>query len=360
MEEANKTNIIKAMAGVLPIIQVQSNDDLTTALIRFSLNTFQTDIVNLANGSASEEIITSYTSDILNYIADDQGIDSNEITPDITAFADNAEVEEDSSVTINVVANDSYITTAPISVTASNGSNGVTSVTGSSPEQVIYTPSDDFNGTDAFSYTITQGNKTSSADVTVNIAASNDAPSIDIASTIQAEENQTTVATVSISDVDGDDLTLSMGGADANSFNLSTDNVLTFKEPPDYETKSTYLITFSLTDGTETVTKDVTIVITNTNDNAPEITSSPSFSVDENISTIGTVSATDIDGDTLTFIVRDEFGSNCSLGGGRTWLEINQDGLLSFIYPEGADYEVKSLYEGCAVSYTHLTLPTKA
>ena len=66
---------------VLPIIQVQSNDDLTTALIRFSLNTFQTDIVNLANGSASEEIITSYTSDILNYIADDQGIDSNEIHP---------------------------------------------------------------------------------------------------------------------------------------------------------------------------------------------------------------------------------------------------------------------------------------
>ena len=121
---------------------------------------------------------------------------------------------------------------------------------------------------------------------------------------------------MSISDVDGDDLTLSMGGADANSFNLSTDNVLTFKEPPDYETKSTYLITFSLTDGTETVTKDVTIVIINTNDNAPEITSSSSFSVDENISTIGTVSATDTDGDTLTFSVRDEFGSNCSLGGG--------------------------------------------
>ena len=29
------------------------------------------------------------------------------------------------------------------------------------------------------------------------------------------------------------------------------------------------------------------------------------------------------------------------------WLEINQDGLLSFRYSEGADYEVKSLYEGC-------------
>ena len=49
------------------------------------------------------------------------------------------------------------------------------------------------NGTDTFSYTITQGDKTSSADVTVTIEAVNDAPSIDIASTIQVAENQTAV-----------------------------------------------------------------------------------------------------------------------------------------------------------------------
>ena len=40
---------------------------------------------------------------------------------------------------------------------------------------------------------ITQGDKTSSADVTVTIEAVNDAPSIDTASTIQVAENQTAV-----------------------------------------------------------------------------------------------------------------------------------------------------------------------
>ena len=104
---------ITALAGVLPIIQVQSTSDLTTAVIRFSLSTLQTDIVGVANGTASEELITSYTSDILNYIAQDQNVDSNDITPDITSIADTATVEEDGSVTINVLANDSFITTAP-------------------------------------------------------------------------------------------------------------------------------------------------------------------------------------------------------------------------------------------------------
>ena len=66
-----------------------------------------------------------------------------------------------------------------------------------------------------------KADKTSSADVTVTIEAVNDAPSIDIASTIQVAENQTAVTTVSVSDVDEDELTLTLGGTDADSFNLS-------------------------------------------------------------------------------------------------------------------------------------------
>ena len=140
-----------------------------------------------------------------------------------------------------------------------------------------------YNGTDTFSYTITQGDKTSSADVTVTIEAVNDAPSIDIASTIQVAENQTAVTTVSVSDVDEDELTLTLGGTDADSFNLSDENVLTFKEAPDYETKSSYVITLSLTDGTETVTKDVTITITNVNE-APKISGNTIYTIEEDIS----------------------------------------------------------------------------
>ena len=137
------------------------------------------------------------------------------------------------------------MTTAPVSITTSNGTNGTTTIAESSPEQIVYTPDADYNGTDTFSYTITQGEKTSSADVTLTIEAVNDAPSIDIASTIQVAENQTAVTTVSVSDVDEDELTLTLGGTDADSFNLSDENVLTFKEAPDYETKI-FLLNYSV------------------------------------------------------------------------------------------------------------------
>ncbi|MDB9899271.1 Ig-like domain-containing protein, partial [Gammaproteobacteria bacterium] len=300
-----KANTTKALSGVMPVIEVKSSDDLTTSVIRFSVSTLQADIQAIANGTASAETVASYSSDVLTYIAEDQNIEADEITPDISAIADSATTSEDTSVTINVVVNDSYLTSAPISVSAGNGSNGTTTLAESSPEQIAYSPNADYNGTDTFSYTITQGDKTSSADVTITIDAVNDAPAIDIASTIQVAENQTAVTTVSVSDVDEDELTLTLGGTDAGSFNLSSDNVLTFKEAPDYETKTSYLITLSLTDGTETVTKDVTIVITDINEvaeaDAPVYSD---FALDASSVDVSESSATV----TATFRVTDESG----------------------------------------------------
>jgi len=293
-----KANTTKALSGVMPIIEVKSTNDLTTSVIRFAVSTLQTDIKAIANGTATVETVASYTTDVISYIATDQNIDANEITPDISAIADSASTSEDTAVDINVLANDSYLTSAPITLTTANGSNGSSAVTSN---VITYTPNADFNGADTFSYTITQGDKTSSADVSISIEAVNDAPSIDVASTIQAAENQTAVATISVSDVDEDDLTLTLSGTDADSFDLSTDNVLTFKEAPDFETKSSYSITLSLTDGIETVTKDITISITNVND-APVISSASTFTLDENTTEISGLSLTDLDTTLITYI----------------------------------------------------------
>jgi hypothetical protein len=266
----------------------------------------------------------------LAYIAEDQNIDADEITPDISAIADSSTTSEDTAVTINVVANDSYVTNAPVTVTVTNGTNGTTIIAESSPEQITYNPDEDYNGTDIFSYTITQGDKTSSADVTVTIEAVNDAPTIDIASTIQVAENQTAVTTVSTSDVDEDELTLTLGGADADRFNLSDENVLTFKEAPDYETKTSYSITLTLTDGTETVVKNIIVNLVNVNDNSPVFTSGATFSAAENQTAIGTVTASDADGDALVYSIT---GSE---------IQITSNGTLLFI--SSPDYETKNKY----------------
>jgi len=327
ISEEAKANTTKALASVLPVIEVKSSNTLTTGVIRFAISTLQTDIQAIANGTASPETITSYTEDILNFIAADQNIDANEITPDITAIADSATTAEDTAVEINVLLNDSYLTSAPISVSAENGTNGTTSV---SSNIITYDPKAEFNGSDSFAYTISQGDKTSSADVTVTIEAVNDAPSINTTSTLQVAENQTAVTTISVSDVDEDTLTLTLSGADAESFNLSSENVLTFKEAPDYETKSSYVITLTLTDGTAEVSKDITINITNLNDNSPIISSSAAFNAAENQTAIGTVTATDADGDAVIFAISGDE------------LEITSAGVLSF--STAPDYEIKTSY----------------
>jgi hypothetical protein len=330
IDESAKSNTVTALTGMLPVIQVKSEDDITTAVIRFAISTLQTDIQDIANGSASAETLKSYTEDLLNYIAEDQNIDVSEITPDISAIADSVLTSEDTEVEINVLLNDSYVTSSPFSLSATNSTNGSTSI---SNNLITYSPNADYNGSDTFSYTLTQGDKASSADVTITIEAVNDAPSIDLASTIQVEENQVAVTTISVSDVDDDELTLTLGGADADSFNLSTENVLTFKEAPDYETKTSYSITLTLTDGTETVTKDVTITIIDVEESGstPVITSSASFSADENQTAIGTVTATDEDGDDITFSIS---GSEININ--------SSTGVLTFA--SAPDYETKSTY----------------
>ena len=328
ISDSSKLNTAKALASVLPLIAVNISDDVTTSLINFALNTLQTDVVSISNGQADVSLIASYNSDIFNYIAADQNVDANGLIPDISSATDTAETPEDVTVSINIIANDSYTMNAPIVISLSQPSNGSVSLQGSGI--VNYTPDGDFNGKDSFTYTITQGDKTSTSSVNIVINAVNDAPVLNLASTIQAKENQTSVSSISPSDVDGDTLTLTLSGSDATSFSLTNVGVLSFISAPDYEVKKSYSITISATDGTLTVSKDITVAITNVNDVAPVISSSASYSSAENQTTIGSVSASDVEGDTLTY----------SISG--TELAISSTGVITFI--SAPDYETKSSY----------------
>ena len=256
-----EANTSRALASVMPVIEVKSSDDLTTSVIRFAVSTLQTDIQAIANGTASSNTITSYQSDILNYIASDQSIDAGEIAPSIFAVSDSATTSEDTAVTINVLANDSYLSSSPVSLSVGSPNNGSTALAESAPEQIIYTPASDFNGTDNFTYTITQGAKTSNASVSITVQAVNDNPSLNVASTLSILEGETSVSTISTDDVDGDELTLTISGTDASSFSLSSDNVLLLRQAANYDEKNTYSIILNLTDGINTVTKTITVLV---------------------------------------------------------------------------------------------------
>ena len=327
-----KINILNAMSGFLPIMQVKTEDNITTALIRFGLSTFQTDIKTIANGIASAETIANYNSNLLNYIANDQSIDVNDLVPNIFATDDNITTSEDNPVDINVLNNDSFNPNLSLIISSTDGSNGSTSITNNI---ITYLPNKDFNGTDTFTYNITQLSKTSNANVTVTIDSVNDAPVINLASTIEVYEKQTEVASNFISDADANDtLSLTLSGGDAESFNLSSDNVLTFKSAPDYESdKKSYAITLTLTDGIVTVSKDITINILKNN---PPIINSPSkISSPENQIFVINFDATDEEGDEITFTVSDfDYES---------FIIDTNNGML--LFKSEPDYETKYIYK---------------
>jgi len=258
MSELNQTNTINALVNALPLIQVKANSETTTSLLNFSLKTLQTDIVAIASGSASAELVNNYANNIQAYVATTESIDSALITPTLLAFGDSATTLEDTAVTFDVANNDSLLSGLPFTLAITVAPlNGTVTISGGS---VTYTPGLNFNGDDSFTYSVTQNSQTVTAEVSISITPVNDAPSIDSQLTIRAVDGSTALTDLSISDVDGDELTVTIGGTDADSFEY-VDGAIVFKTAPDSFSKNSYSITVSVSDGTLTTEAELSIAV---------------------------------------------------------------------------------------------------
>lgn len=86
------------------------------------------------------------------------------------AVSDQANTEQNTSVTLAVLNNDSDPENDPLSMASyTQGANGSVTQTGS---QLTYTPANGFSGQDTFQYTITDGQLTSSATVSITVTSS--------------------------------------------------------------------------------------------------------------------------------------------------------------------------------------------
>jgi serralysin len=196
----------------------------------------------------------------------------------------------------------------------------------------------DYETKNSYTATVTVSDGTDSVTqaITVTVtdvdeAAPNAAPTITSSATFSAAENQTAIGSISASDPDGDSLTYSISGSEIN---ISSSGVLTFATAPDYETKNSYTATVTVSDGTDSVTQAITVTVTDVDEaipnQAPSISSSASFSAAENQTAIGSVTATDADGDSLTY----------SISGSE--INISNSGVLTFA--TAPDYETKNSY----------------
>ena len=194
----------------------------------------------------------------------------------------------------------------------------------------------DYETKTSYSATVTASDGTNSTtqDITITITDIDDtAPVFTSSASFSAAENQTSIGTVTATDVDTDNasITFSISGSELA---ITSGGVLTFASTPDYETKSSYSATVTASDGTNSSTQDITVTVTNVNDNSPVFTSGAAFSVAENQTSVGTVLANDADGDSLTYSLSGADASAFSIN--------SSTGVITF--NSAPDYETKTSY----------------
>ncbi|MEZ5596733.1 MAG: tandem-95 repeat protein [Pseudomonadales bacterium] len=174
-----------------------------------------------------------------------------------------------------------------------------------------YQPNANFNGTDAFTVTVTDGSASTTATVTLTVTAVNDTPTLTVPTSASSVENTTArLATATTGDIDGDTVSLSLSGADAAFFTLDGAGNLTFTGAPDFEAPAdangdnVYDVTVIATD-TAGASVSANLAITVTNANEPPVVSDIALSLRADATgAVGQVIASDPDaGDTLTFAI---------------------------------------------------------
>ncbi|SDS30716.1 tandem-95 repeat protein [Christiangramia echinicola] len=224
---------------------------------------------------------------------------------------DTANTSEDTEVTVAVLDNDSDLDGDTLTVTITEDqqpANGT--VTVNADGTVIYTPDDNFNGTDSFEYTISDGNGgTDTATVTVTVGAVNDAPIANDDTANTSEDTEVTVAVLdNDSDLDGDTLTVTITEdqqPDNGTVTVNADGTVIYT--PDENFNGTDSFEYTISDGnggTDTATVTVTVGAVNDAPIANDDTANTSEDTEITIAVLDNDS--DLDGDTLTVTITED------------------------------------------------------
>jgi len=216
-----------------------------------------------------------------------------------SAIADSATTAEDTAVDVDVLGNDTDPDGDPLSLnSATPGAHGTTEIVAG---KVRYSPDPNYNGPDSFSYTVSDGNLTSTAQVSVTVTPVNDPPSAANDGATTPEDTALTVdALGNDTDPDGDTLTVTAVGPAAHGTAALIAGVVTYEPALNYHGGDSF--TYTIEDGNGgSATATVNIGVTPVND-APAA-NGQSVSTNEDTALPITLSGSDVEGDPLTFSV---------------------------------------------------------
>jgi len=264
----------------------------------------------------------SFTYDVTDVNGDTETVTVNlTVDPVVDIVDDTQTTDEDTSDTVDVLANDTFGGT-PTVTGVTQGTNGT--VVNNNDGTVTYTPDADFNGPDSYTYTVTSGGVTETAtvDVAVNPVADGVADSF--------TTNEDTQLNDDVSTNDTHDAAASYAlNTDASNGTVSMNSDGTFTYTPNTDYNGADSFTYDVTDvngDTETVTASITV---NSVDDMPAA-AADSFTTDEDTAVSGDVSTNDTGlGDTPVSYALDSDPSSGT---------VNMNGDGTFDYTPDADF----------------------
>tara|TARA_A100000164_G_scaffold239376_1_gene212665 strand:+ start:630 stop:3659 length:3030 start_codon:yes stop_codon:yes gene_type:complete len=276
----------------------------------------------------------TYTSDPVTITVTVEGEDDEPTTNDVSVTTD-----EDNAVTLTLDATEIDGDNYSFSIVSQPTNGTLGSINGN---QVEYTPNENFNGTDTFTFEATDDRtfRRNVATATITVNAVNDAPAANDV-TASMDENkiagryQPVTITLDATDVDGDALTYFKQSDPTNgTLGSITNNQVVYTPNQDFNGEDTFI--YKATDGNADSNGATVTVTVNAVNDAP-VTQNVSFTTDEDTPYTESYTAyvSDVDGDDLTIIgvTNPTFGTATCEGTDCTYTP-NQDyhGTDSFTY----------------------------
>ncbi len=203
------------------------------------------------------------------------------------------------SLTLNATDADHAGTSLTWSITAA-ATNGAAAATGTgSSKAIAYAPNANYNGTDSFIVQVSDGSQADTITVNVTVQPVNDPPTAN-AQSVTTRQDEAKSITLSGSDIEGDALTFSILSNPANGTLSGTPPTVIYNANAGFEGTDSF--TFGANDGSAN-SSAATVTITVGPANTAPVANAQSVTTDEDTTKAITLTATDGDGDPITYQV---------------------------------------------------------
>ncbi len=254
--------------------------------------------------------------------------------------ADTYPATEDQTLIVaapGVLSNDSDADGDPMTVTVMTGpANGILSL--ASNGSFTYTPNANFNGSDSFTYEISDGTDVSSpVNVTLNVAAVNDTP-VAVNDTATTSEDTPVTIPVLSNDSDVDGTTPSVSGSTPGTSGTVSCSATDCTYTPNLNFNGTDSFTYTITDGSATATATVSITVTAVNDPPVAVNDTASTAEDTAVTIPVLSNDSDPEGTTLSIVGNTAAGNgvvSCGVTDCTYTPNANFNGTDSFTYSAG-------------------------